>query len=115
MKKTILNFSISLFIVLIPSLLLILINSLLIYNCVIPYKEGSVITSFVSIIAFFIFSFLFGKKQKSHGMLQGLILLILYLLISFLLLKDYSNILIKTSKALCLFFGPIIGVNFSKN
>ncbi len=115
MKKTILNFSISLFIVLIPSLLLIAINSLLIYNNIIHYKEGALITSFISIIAFFVFSFIFGKKQKSHGIIQGLILLTIYLLISLLLLKDYSNILIKISKSLCLFFGPIIGVNFSKN
>lgn len=115
MKKTLLNFSVSLLIFLIPSFIIIFINSFLVMNGYISFSNGKLITSFFSIILFFFFSFLLGKKQKSHGLIQGFILMIIYLSISLLLFNSSSNIIIKISKSLCLLFGSVIGVNFSKN
>ena len=116
MKKTLLNFSVSLFIILIQIISLILIISLLTFNKIITYNLGEMIMTFSSIIAFFLFAFIYGKKQKHHGLIHGVLLIILYLAISILALNKFQvNILIKITKCLCLLFGTLIGVNFSSN
>ncbi len=115
MKKTLLNFSISLLLLLIPTFLIILLITFLTTSYNLPYMYGKIIVQIASIVLLFLFAFIFAKKQKNHGIFHGLLLVGLYLLVSLLIIKYESNYLLIASKCLALLFGSIIGVNFSKN
>lgn len=115
MKKTLLNFSISLLIILIPTILITILITYMTTNGSLSYSYGKIIMNIASIILLFLFAFIFLKKQKSHGLFHGLILVILFLAISLLLIKSETNYLLIISKCLSLLFGAIVGVNYSKN
>ena len=113
MKKTLLNFSIAFLFVLIPTFLIILTLSILTYNGLLSFSISKTILYISSILLFFLFSFIYGIKIKHHGLLHGVILILLYLAISLLLIKSDMSIFIIIAKCLCLLFGTISGVNIS--
>lgn len=119
MKHKLINFSISLLSVIILGFLLILVITLLSNASIINHDMNDNIILVISFVLFFAFGFIFAFKEKKRGLLNGLLLVILYLIIaySFLSLRkeeiDLSKNLIIVGRSLLLLSGSVLGVNLS--
>lgn len=117
MKKTLLNFSISILITFIPGLLLVLLFTFLTQQNIIALNYNNIIIYTLSSICFLVFSFIFALKEKSHGLLHGLILSLIYILLFLIIVKekDLLEIVFLIVRSLCLIIGSLLGVNLAKN
>ncbi len=113
MKRTLINFIISILITFIPTIIFILTVTLLSYNQIINNNNLSIITAIGSIIAFFILSFIFSLKQKNHGLLHGIVLSLIYIVILVIFHQYNSNLYIQVARIGALLLGSIIGVNLT--
>ncbi len=116
MKKTLINFIMSFLLVFIPSMLLVLLITFLNYQQIINFNLSKIIIYTLSSISFFLFSLILSIKEKSHGLIRGLILSTIYLLLFFIITKDKSfyNILFLILRMFSLILGSVLGVNFIK-
>ena len=119
MKNKIINLSITTIIIFILGIILTLITSLLTNFNIINSKTNDLILIFISLILFFVYGFIFGLKEKKRGILNGLLLSLLYLIISytFKLINpslNYSSIYILIGRISLLILGNVIGVNISR-
>ena len=112
MKNKIINLSITTIIIFILGIILTLITSLLTNFNIINSKTND-------LILIFVYGFIFGLKEKKRGLLNGLLLSLLYLIISytFKLINpslNYSSIYILIGRISLLILGNVIGVNISR-
>ncbi len=74
-----------------------------------------------SFIIFFLFGLIFGKKTKTKGLINGLVLALIYglfLLVYYLLeSKEWTvhTTIVNIARALLIVSGSVIGVNLNKN
>lgn len=117
MKKYFANLSLSILFLFIATLIFSLILSILSYNNVITLELSQTITMVLSFIAFFIFGLLFGRKVQKKGLLNGLVLVLIYglsLLVYYLLERKpwtLNTTIINAARALLIVTGSVIGVN----
>ena len=75
----------------------------------------------VSFIVFFLFGLIYGKKSKTKGLVNGLVLALIYglfLLVYYLLEgKEWTThtTIVNIARALLIVSGSVIGVNLNKN
>lgn len=116
MKKSLFNFSISLISTLLLGIIISLILAILKNNNWISGNAINICTTSLSIIAFFIFGFIFSFKQKKGGLLNSLLLTIIYLIVYFITksLNDVSTpVYLVISRIVAIILGSIFGVNLS--
>ena len=118
MKNKLINFSITTLIIFILSLVFSFIITLLSSFSLINIKTNDILIIIISMILFFLFGLIFGIKEKKRGLLNGLILVLLYLgfMFSFKLLNPtftYSSIYITLARCSLLILGSVIGVNIN--
>lgn len=120
MKNKLINFSITTLIVSILGMLLTLITSLLCTFNVINITVNDYILIGISLIMFFLFGFIYGIKEKRKGLLNGLLLIIIYLgfMFTFKALNPsftYSSWYITLSRCSLILLGSLFGVNISNH
>ena len=116
MKKTFFNFSISLFSSIILGIVCSLILAILKNNNSISSNVATFCINFLSIIIFFVLGFMFSFMQKKKGLLNGLILIVLYLIIYFIcksFIETNTPIYLTISRNLAILLGSVFGVNIS--
>ena len=118
MKNKLINFSITTLIIFILGLISSLIISLLFSFSLINSKTNDIIMICISMVLFFLFGLIFGFKEKKRGLLNGLLLTILYILFlfTFKLLNPsftYSSIYITLSRCSLIILGSVVGVNIN--
>lgn len=116
MKKTLLNFIMSFILTFIPLLLITVLITYLNFKQIITYRTSKIIIYTISSVCFFSFGLIFTKKEKSHGLLHGLILITIYTLLFLILKKEKNtlNILLLIIRDFSLVIGSILGVNLNK-
>ena len=119
MKKTLLNLSISIISSLLCSIIIAFILSLLKVNNVLNSQSVDVIINVLTVIMFFVMGLLFSILQKKRGLLNALLITLVYLFIFFItqtLFPKDINYLTLIFRILAIIFGSIFGVNLiSKN
>ena len=116
MKKTFFNFSISLFSTIILGIVCSLVLAILKNNNSISNNVATFCINFLSIIIFFVLGFMFSFMQKKKGLLNGLILIVLYLIIYFIcksFIETNTPIYLTISRNLAILLGSVFGVNIS--
>lgn len=114
MKKTLSNFSISLIISILFGIIISLILAILKTNNTINSNVAGICISVLSISTFFIFGFIFSLKQRKRGLLNGIILITIYLLIYFIVNtfnQSTTPIYVTISRNAALMLGSLFGVN----
>ncbi len=119
MKNKLINFSISTLIVFISGLIFTLILSILSNFNLINFKTNDILLICLSFILFFLFGFIFGFKEKKRGLLNGLLLSLLYIGFLFFLKKfnqnfEYSSIYITIARCSLIVLGSVVGVNINR-
>lgn len=117
MKKTIKAYGLSSIFILLSTFIFSLLLTILIQNELISYNASKIITNILSLSLFFIGAVILGVKQKSKGLINGIMLSILYTCLCLIMGLKFNNILstIKyIGKILLIIFGTIIGVNLKK-
>ena len=120
MKNKLINFSISTIIVFISGLIVTLIISLLSNFNIINIKTNDILMICLSLILFFVFGFIYGFKEKKRGLINGLLLSILYKAFLFILKKlnptfEYSSIYITIARVSLIVLGSVVGVNINRD
>ena len=119
MKKTLLNLSISIISSILCSIIIAFILSLLKVNNVLNSQSVDVIINVLTVIMFFVMGLLFSILQKKRGLLNALLITLVYLFIFFItqtLFPKDINYLTLIFRILAIIFGSIFGVNLiSKN
>lgn len=116
MKQTLSNFSISLIISILFGIITSLILAILKTNNSITNNVAQISISVVSIAIFFLFGFIFSVKQRKRGLLNGLILITIYLLIYFITNSFYPSttpLYITISRNGAIMLGSLFGVNIA--
>lgn len=120
MKKTISTISISFLLFLFGSVLFSLLFALLNEKEVISNTASNVCIYGFSILFFFLFSFIVGKKIKKRGLLIGTALSLLYVIFAFVLRSFHLTPVSLTSniflfiRIITLFLGAVAGVNIGQ-
>lgn len=117
MKTTLKSYSFTLIFILLTTFIFSLILTILKQNDLINITTSNIITNILSLSLFFLAALILGMKQKSKGLINGLILSILYVSISLISGIKFSSIsvIIKfIGKILLIMLGTIIGVNLKK-
>ena len=117
MKTTIKSYSITLIFILLSTFIFSLFLSILKQNDLISINVSNVITNVLSLSLFFIATVILGIKQKSKGLINGLMLAILYVcmcLIGGISFNSVSVTIKFISKILLILLGTIIGLNLKK-
>lgn len=119
MKKTLFNFSISLIITILLGIIISLILAILKNNNSLSSNAADICITSLSIVIFFILGFIFSLKQRKRGLLNGLILTILYLIVYFIInsfMEKTTPIYLTISRIVAIMLGSLFGVNLvSKN
>lgn len=118
MKQKIINLSLTFVSMFILGVVLALSISTLTYFQIINVSLNDNLILIFSLLLFFLVGFIFGIKEKKKGLLNGLLLTIIYLISIFTLkvISDsyqYSSIYIILTRSLLIIIGCIIGVNIS--
>lgn len=118
MKQKIINLSLTFVSMFILGVVLALSISTLTYFQIISVSLNDNLILIFSLLLFFLVGFIFGIKEKKKGLLNGLLLTIIYLISIFTLkvISDsyqYSSIYIILTRSLLIIIGCIIGVNIS--
>jgi putative membrane protein (TIGR04086 family) len=118
MKNKLINLSITTIVVIILSIFLSFIVSLFSYFNIITIKTNDLIMIFLSFIIFFLYGLIIGYKIKKRGFLNGLLLVLFYLSLTFIIRftnKDVhlSSWYILLARCSLLILGSIIGVNIN--
>ena len=113
MKNKLINFSISTIIVFISGLIVTLIISLLSNFNIINIKTNDILMICLSLI-------LYGFKEKKRGLINGLLLSLLYIAFLFFLKKlnptfEYSSIYITIARVSLIVLGSVVGVNINRD
>jgi len=117
MKTTLKSYSFTLIFILLTTFIFSLLLTILKQNDLININTSNIITNILSISLFFIASLILGMKQKSKGLINGIILAILYVcmcLIGGITFNKISVIIKFIGKILLILLGTIIGVNLKK-
>jgi len=117
MKKTIKSYSLTLIFLLLSTFIFSLILTILKQNDLLSMNTSNIITNILSLSLFFIASLILGMKQKSNGLINGLMLSMLYVcmcLISGITFDKISVVIKFIGKILLIMLGAIIGVNLNK-
>jgi putative membrane protein (TIGR04086 family) len=105
------SYALSLLFIFISILINALVLTILNINNLISYKTSNIIIAISSNVIFFISSLLLGMKIKKKGLINGIILSLIYIFISSLIGLYIYNAIIKS---LLITIGSIIGVNIKK-
>lgn len=116
MKRKFTNISLSFIFVIILGVILTLTISLLSSFHVISINVNDNLLLALSLALFFLLGLIFGLVEKKRGLLNGLLLTLIYLVIVYsykLIDKDFqfSSVYIIVSRCLLIVVGCIIGVN----
>ena len=117
MKTTIKSYGFTLIFILLSTFIFSLILTILKQNNLINLNASNIIANILSLSLFFIAALILGKKQKSKGLINGLIFSILYICLSLIIGISFNSIavIIKfIGKILLILLGTIIGVNLKK-
>lgn len=117
MKTTMKSYSFTFIFILLSTFIFSLILSILKQNDLISINTSNIITTILSLSLFFVAALILGMKQKNKGLLNGLMLAILYVcmcLISGITFTSISVIFKFILKILLIMLGTIIGVNLQK-
>ncbi len=119
MKKKLINFSISLLSAIILGFVMMVIVTLLSRNNIINQQVNDNIVLVISFILFFAFGFFFAFKEKKRGFLNGLLLVLLYLILAYGYLRisnqevTFSKTMTIVGRSLLLLSGSVLGVNLA--
>ena len=117
MKTTIKSYIISLLFIFLSTFIFSLVLTILKQNDLISITTSNITSSILSLLLFFIGAIILGIKIKKKGLINGLILSILYISTSLIVVIHLTNLtsIIKfISKIILIILGTIIGVNLSK-
>lgn len=118
MKTKLINFSISLiFVLIIGSIFTLLFTSLCAFNVIDKHANDNIMLT-LSLFLFFSLGFIYGYKEKSRGLLNGLLLVIIYLVLSFTFKKldskeTFSSPYMIVARCSLIVFGSILGASLS--
>ena len=114
MKQTLSNFSISFFISIFLGIACSLILAILKSNNAISANVSNICINVLSILLFFVFGFIFSIKQRKRGLLNGLILISLYLIVDFIFIQfseSKTPLYLTISRIASIMIGSLFGVN----
>ena len=114
MKKTLFNFSISLIITILLGIIISLILDILKNNNSLSNNAADICITSLSIVIFFILGFIFSLKQRKRGLLNGLILIVLYLVVYFIInsfAEKTTPVYLTISRIVAIMLGSLFGVN----
>ena len=117
MKTTLKSYSFTLIFILLTTFIFSLVLTILKQNDLISLNVSNIVTNILSLSLFFIGALLLGTKQKSKGLINGLILALLYICICLIsgITFDSVGVVIKfIAKILLIMLGAIVGVNLKK-
>lgn len=117
MKSTIKSYTFTLIFILLSTFIFSLILAMLQQNDLLTYNTSNIVTTISSLSIFFIAALILGIKQKSRGLINGIILSILLVCVNLIIglnLNNIKDILKFISKILLIMLGTIIGVNLKK-
>ena len=117
MKHSLKSYSLSIIFILLSTFIFSLILTILQQNKLLSYNASNVITTILSLSIYFVGALLLGLKQKSKGLLNGLIFSILFICLNLIMgfnLNNFKDIIKFISKILLMLLGTIIGVNLKK-
>lgn len=118
MKNTIKSYSFVLLFILLSTFIFSLILTILKQNNLLNYSSSNIVTNILSLSLYFIGSLILGLKQKNKGLINGIMLSIIFVCISLILGISFASIIdiIKfISKILLIMLGTIIGVNLKRD
>lgn len=116
MKTSIKSYSLTLIFLLLSTFIFSLVLTILKQNDLISLNSSKIITNILSLSLFFIGGLILGLKQKNKGLLNGIILAIMYVSICLIMNISFKGIAVVKfiSKILLIILGTIIGVNLKK-
>jgi len=117
MKTTLKSYTLSLIFILFSTFIFSLILTILKQNDLISLTTSNVTSTILSLLLFFIGALLLGLKIKKKGLINGVILSIIYVSINLIIGFNFTNtisIIKFISKIILIILGTIIGVNLSK-
>ena len=117
MKKSIKSYSVTLTLLLLSTFVFSLILAALYNGGLITYKFGETTSYILSLIVFFISAIILGIKQKNKGLLNGIVLALIYVSVSLFIGMDFLksfNVIKFISKIILILIGCILGVNLRR-
>ena len=118
MKNTLKSYMFTFIFVLLSTFIFSLILTLLKQNELLTYNVSNVVTTILSLSIFFVAGLLLGIKQKSKGLLNGIVLSILFVCINLIMgfnLNNIKDIVKFISKIFLILLGTLIGVNLKRD
>lgn len=117
MKTTLKSYTLSLIFILFSTFIFSLILTILKRNDLINLTTSNVTSSILSLLLFFIGAIILGVKIKKKGLINGIILSIIYISINLIIGFNFSNFIYIVKfigKIILIILGTIIGVNLRK-
>lgn len=119
MKQKLTNISLTFLLIIILGIIFALTTSMLTYFQIISINVNDNIVLILSLFLFFLLGFIFGLIEKKKGLLNGLLLVSIYLLtiFSFKIINQnftFTSIYIILTRSLLIIIGCIIGVNVKR-
>lgn len=117
MKTTIKSYVSSLLFILFSTFIFSFILALLQQNNLMSFTTANIITNILSILLFFIASIILGMKTKKKGLINGIILSLIYISLNLIIGFNFTNYIFVVkfiSKIFVIILGTIIGVNLNK-
>jgi len=117
MKTTLKSYTISLIFILLSTFIFSLVLTILKQNNLINLTTSNITSSILSLLLFFIGALILGIKIKKKGLVNGIILSMVYVAINLIIgfnLTNVTSIIKFISKILLIILGTIIGVNLRK-
>ena len=116
MKNKLINFSITTIVISILGVILTLIISLLSSLNIINNQINDIIMISLSLVLFFLYGFIFGLKEKKRGLINGLLIVVIYLIFNYTFKLIYPQIshsswYIVLARCSLIVLGTLIGVN----
>ena len=116
MKTTIKPYVSSLLFILFSTFICSFILAILNQNKLISITTTNILTNIMSILLFFIASIILGMKIKKKGLINGIILSLIYISLNLIIgfnFTNYISVIKFISKIFVIILGAIIGVNLS--
>ena len=117
MKTTLKSYTVSLLFILFSTFIFSLILTILKQNNIINLTVSNITSNILSLLLFFVGALILGLKIKKKGLINGIILSIIYVSLNLIIGFNLDNIVLITkfiSKILLIVTGTIIGVNLQK-